>query len=489
MVLQDTQDRGPDQSNEKNIGIAFWASRVAAECKRARRGFDPDAVHDLRVALRRCRSLADGYMALDQDPSWREMRQAGKIIFRRLGELRDTQVMIHWVQSLSDNQDEAGSRLRESLAVRESQLMREARDALQHCSGRQWVSWGRLLSERSDYVPLGNLALAHLALERLHDAHRLHRQACRNRSKISYHRLRIGLKRFRYTIENFLPEIHEAWGQDLRELQDALGEMHDLDMLWQTALKTGIFADAQVRAHWSTLIEQERQIRLDRYRSRMLGKASLWSVWRAGLPAASRVQDAAAARLLAWASFRDPDPEHSGRVARLALQLYDKLTEEGMVAQNVFVHAPAILGTAAQLRGIGLVATQKNSQRAAYDMIRRLDPPLGWTADDLRAVALVVRYQAGPFPNVLHRRFRRLSEKSRRRILLYAAIIRLAAALIGRHGDQIEVVQVRSSEEGFTVFVSGAIADGRLDQKCAEARVPLETILRASPILIRTWTP
>ncbi len=54
----------------------------------------------------------------------------------------------------------------------------------------------------------------------------------RNRSAVAYHQLRIGIKRFRYTVENFLPERHQQWSRDLRDLQDALGEVHDFDVLW-----------------------------------------------------------------------------------------------------------------------------------------------------------------------------------------------------------------------------------------------------------------
>ena len=71
----------------------------------------------------------------------------------------------------------------------------------------------------------------HLALERWEEARELHRQALRNRSQVGYHQLRIGIKRFRYTVENFLPQRHEKWAKDLRDLQDALGEVHDFDVL------------------------------------------------------------------------------------------------------------------------------------------------------------------------------------------------------------------------------------------------------------------
>ena len=74
--------------------------RVLEECERVSADFAPDPVHDLRVSLRRCRSLADGLMALDPDPNWKAMKKAGKRLFQRLGDLRDVQVMMEWVEKL-----------------------------------------------------------------------------------------------------------------------------------------------------------------------------------------------------------------------------------------------------------------------------------------------------------------------------------------------------------------------------------------------------
>ena len=82
---------------------------------------------------------------------------------------------------------------------------------------------------------------------------RLHRQALRNRTQVGYHQLRIGIKRFRYTCENFLPQRHAKWARDLRELQDALGEVHDFDVLKAT-IKAHPGIQPEDRERWNKTI-------------------------------------------------------------------------------------------------------------------------------------------------------------------------------------------------------------------------------------------
>lgn len=70
------------------------------ECDNASAGFSADPVHDLRVSLRRCRSMADGMIAMDPDPDWKAMKKSGKKLFQSLGALRDVQVMMDWIEKL-----------------------------------------------------------------------------------------------------------------------------------------------------------------------------------------------------------------------------------------------------------------------------------------------------------------------------------------------------------------------------------------------------
>ena len=83
----------------------------------------------------------------------------------------------------------------------------------------------------SRLVPPDRLAAECLALERLEAAKELHVRALRSEKPEAWHELRIGVKRFRYTVESLLPARYEEWGEDLKRVQDLLGEVHDLDVL------------------------------------------------------------------------------------------------------------------------------------------------------------------------------------------------------------------------------------------------------------------
>src|SRR5450756_2283295 len=91
--------------HDSKAGLAYWAQGVLGECDKASQEFAADPVHDLRVAIRRCRSMADGFMSVDSDPAWKAMKKLGKALFSSLGDLRDVQVMLEWVAHLSEPDD------------------------------------------------------------------------------------------------------------------------------------------------------------------------------------------------------------------------------------------------------------------------------------------------------------------------------------------------------------------------------------------------
>ena len=106
--------RQPLKTDAKPTGLRYWMERVLVECDNVSRDFGADPVHDLRISLRRCRSVADGMMAMDPDRDWKAMKKAGKKLFQQLGALRDVQIMMEWIEKLdcsgSSTEEQSGKR-------------------------------------------------------------------------------------------------------------------------------------------------------------------------------------------------------------------------------------------------------------------------------------------------------------------------------------------------------------------------------------------
>jgi CHAD domain-containing protein len=463
----------PDsQSPQKKAGLAYWANRVLEECDKANQGFAADPVHDLRVAIRRCRSMADGFLSVDPDPAWKQMKRLAKPLFSSLGDLRDTQVMSEWVTKLLHPTDAARQGLLDSLAQKETAQKQAAQEALGQFDRKQWASLNGHLAKRTNRIPLEGSVFQLLALERWHEAHERHRQAMRNRSGVGYHRLRIGIKRFRYTVENFLPQCHEKWARDLRDLQDALGEVHDFDVL-RSMIRAHAGIDTEERVRWQQRIIEERQKRLNFYRKKMLGKNSLWQVWRSELPSGAALEQAALEKLKTWASFLDPDPAHSALVAHIALQLYDGLSQCHAIA--IKPEYRRILQAAAILHEVGRSKDANGHQRRTYRMICRLKPPLGWTEEELRCVAATARYHQGALPHSGDSYFVGLSPKRRSELLPILGILRLANALDFEHDRTISRISIERENGAVILYAQGLQEISPSAERIARARYLLET--------------
>ncbi len=482
-------------THKPKLGLRAWMERVLVECDRAALGFEADPVHDLRVALRRCRSLADGLMAIDPDSSWKDMKKAGKKLFQALGELRDMQVMLEWIGKLSDVSDPVAVKLLDYVHGREAACKQLAFKDLNQFDRKQWRQWARTLPQRGSRVRPGSVVYLHLALEKWTAAHDLHKRALRTRSQVGWHALRIGIKRFRYTVENFLPRQHALWGDDLKGLQDLLGEVHDLDVLWAMAVEIAAFPDVESRNRWREKLNQERAKRIERYREKMVGPQSLWRVWRAELPSGPQLRAAAMSRLRVWAGYLDPDFSHSERVTQLALLLYDGLQDAGLMttkpeAQGRVPPDPdwrAVLQAAALMHDVGKAKGAENHQKASYRMIRGMARPLGWSARELEMAAVVARYHRGPLPRPQGKTVQLLEFADRPMAMQLSGILRLANALdkrSGRENVSPPRLEVISQDRFVVVRVEGYSALDRSAEEVAAARHLLETVLRR-PVLVR----
>lgn len=509
--------------------------RVLDECDRVSANFSADPVHDLRVALRRCRSMADGLLALDPDPEWKAMKKAGRALFRSLGDLRDVQVMMDWVEKLhpaetqveserskgasslnslespgesertqqaalsSDVAPDPASRdatahaLLKILAHRETQHKHEAKAALEEFDRKQWRQWSKSLPRRAARFRLGSSLFKHLGLERWTEACKLHDRALRNRSQAALHALRIGIKRFRYMVENFLPAEHNAWSHDLKEIQDWLGEIHDLDVLWNTADSSGVFADEETKRRWRTKIAEARRKRFDSYRKKMVGPHSLWNVWRAALPQGTQIEQIATRRMKLWAKALDPDCAHSERVAKLAVQLYDGLGREGLLHSSNGSTERFSLWVAALLHDVGKARKKKGHHKASRRLIAGHSTPLGWKPEVIRQAAVIARFHCGALPSKAKKALRDLLPDEQKRMIRLSAIMRLANAFDVEHNGRVRSLRVEAdagaangnhSRSGCVlVRAEGFLPRTSTARAVAAERYLLETILHR-PVMV-----
>ena len=465
----------------ETTGLTYWSRRVLEELEIVSANFDPDPVHDLRVALRRCRSIADAWLAVDPDPGWKQLKKLGRDLFSRLGDLRDMQVMEELVNDLADPEDPVGRDILKSLAEREGELKNNAQSALHVFDTRHWHSLTARLAERTRSTELEGPFFQHMAVERWENAHHLHRRALKNRSQVAFHQLRIGLKKLRYVVENFLPQRHEAWGRDLRELQDLLGQVHDLDVL-QGIVKSHAGLGLEDRRRWISRIGEARQERLKKYREKMAGRQSLWYVWRADLPQGERLQEAALARLRTWAAFLDPDFEHSKHVTTLALQLYDGLARDGLFRASE--KGRRILEAAGLLHDVGLAKTKRGHHKKSCEMIvKKLAVPLGWTREELRAVAAVARYHRGALPDAQHSCLKQIGVASKFSVIRLAGILRLADGFDAGRDRKVRRLQVERSNGIVTVQGEGFESIGPVAERIAAARYLLETTCHVAVVV------
>jgi CHAD domain-containing protein len=272
----------PASHSAKNVGLDVWMNRVLEYADRVRDGWDADDVHDLRVALRRCRTIADALREVNPGPGWHRLKRASRDLFHRLGELRDTQVLHAKVKELAPAADPVRRRLLRLFSQMENKYRHSAEKALDGFDRKVWKKLTRKLISKSRFFPLNSVVYQRLALARLNEAAELYQQARRRRSGVAWHRLRIGLKNFRYLVENFLPQRYDAWADDLKRMQDLLGEVHDLDVLRQHVRRSTRPLNPALVAEWIERIERERKAHLQEFLAKTTGPESPWLAWRAG---------------------------------------------------------------------------------------------------------------------------------------------------------------------------------------------------------------
>lgn len=269
------------------MGLRSLMRKVLAGVERVEASADEDGVHQCRVALRRCRTMALLFEAVNGEPGWSELRKDTKPLFHALGDLRDVHVVTGNIARLSPGNDLARAPLVAALGRREAKASRRVRRALERFDRKRWKALSRQLRAPARRIAKDRKMAHQLVLELWSAVQRRHRAAMKRRGRRQWHQLRIAVKRLRYGVESLLPAGRTRWQHGLREIQDLLGDVHDLDLtdrfIEDASSDTAVEGVEVLRR----AIAAERRRTLAVYRARMSGPAGLLRVWERELSVSS----------------------------------------------------------------------------------------------------------------------------------------------------------------------------------------------------------
>jgi len=212
------------QFNQSGIGYGWSAfSRSAKRCK-------PILLPDPSMTCACATPLpfhGRDMSELDPEPAWKQMRKAGKQLFKALDAFAIARPLIEWTEKLADTEDHSKAELLAHFGADEAALEARA-DACGQQLRRSAVGTMARITEPACKPRYGSAAWPSntMALEKWVAARELHRIRAPEPQQVSWHQLRIGIKRFRYMLENFVPALHSQFASDLKEIQDLLGDVH-----------------------------------------------------------------------------------------------------------------------------------------------------------------------------------------------------------------------------------------------------------------------
>ena len=221
--------------------LAAQLDKIRDHEHHAREGDDPDAIHDMRVAVRRTRTMLDvlaASQAFKRKPL-RTLRKRLKRLASRLGKVRDTDVLLARAADYAARQPDLTADLAPLRDHLQRQRERAQRKLTQYLDSNAYsrvlddldaLVAGRYGSAQQEGEPQTVAAFAGVAIWRRYERALGYDDALRARDPQRLHRLRVRCKQLRYTLELFAPRLGPGATpliDQLKRAQDTLGDMHD----------------------------------------------------------------------------------------------------------------------------------------------------------------------------------------------------------------------------------------------------------------------
>jgi CHAD domain-containing protein len=211
-------------------------AQITANAATLRAGRSVEGLHQLRVAFRRL-EVALGAFGQEFEQDWlEELRGRAKVLSSRLGPARDLDVFL-------------GERLDRAVAAEERELLTPLRARAEAARDAAWKA-AQACVAGADFAlfldDVAGLAASRLPLAGTRELPKVARRILSRQRKRALkrgrtaksgderdlHRLRIGLKKLRYSAEFFAPLYEKkkvkAYLSKVRKLQEQLGEINDI---------------------------------------------------------------------------------------------------------------------------------------------------------------------------------------------------------------------------------------------------------------------
>jgi CHAD domain-containing protein len=218
------------------VTLSDCLAQMTANAAAVRAGRSVEGLHQLRVGFRRL-DVALQAFGKEFGKSWLdELRSRGKVLANRFGPARDLDVFVEErlkaaaeaVEDETLSALKARAEMARETAWKKAQIAVASADFAQFLEDVAGLSTSRLpLSQESKLAKVTNNILKRQyrrAVKRGRDARSLEQR--------DLHRLRIALKKLRYTSEFFAPLYGDKKVKDylshIRKLQDQLGELNDI---------------------------------------------------------------------------------------------------------------------------------------------------------------------------------------------------------------------------------------------------------------------
>ena len=146
------RSRGGRKARVRRPTLSSRMAVVLTALRRLQRSPDAGAVHDLRVAVRRCRSVGALMKEVDPHPAWRRMTHQVRGLFRALGELRDLQVLEESIERLTHADDPLRGILIGASRPREAEARERVTLTVEAFDRKAWRRLARVLHPRGHLV-------------------------------------------------------------------------------------------------------------------------------------------------------------------------------------------------------------------------------------------------------------------------------------------------------------------------------------------------